>query len=220
MSCNGCRVLRKGCSETCVLRSSLRWIESPEAQGNATLFLAKFFGRSDLLSLISSVPEPQRPALFQSLLFEACGRTVNPVNGAVGLLSNGNWNICQSSVETVLQGGALRPIPGILTGVWTPSCDESSDGFCVNSCNFQSRYAQSKPLMTKMEYQSASTASDLSLSLSTKLGGGRRGSGRRNEEEKKRAKTVSFYSEESEITTFESNGSEGSQERKILNLFV
>lgn len=49
-------------------------------------------------------------ALFQSLLFEACGRTVNPVNGAVGLLWTGNWNACQSAVETVLGGGALLPI--------------------------------------------------------------------------------------------------------------
>ncbi|XWS14787.1 hypothetical protein CRYUN_Cryun35bG0038200 [Craigia yunnanensis] len=223
MSCNGCRVLRKGCSETCVLRSSLRWIESPEAQGNATLFLAKFFGRSDLLSLISSVPEHQRSALFQSLLFEACGRTVNPVNGAVGLLSSDNWHICQAAVDTVLQGGALRPIPGILAGVWTSSCDESSDHFCANSCNFQSRYGQSKPLMKMMmmtENQSATTESDLSLSLTTKFGGGKRGSGSRYEEEKKRENTVSFYSEESEITTFESNGNEGNQERKILNLFV
>ncbi|GMJ15324.1 hypothetical protein HRI_005201600 [Hibiscus trionum] len=194
MSCNGCRVLRKGCSDTCVLRSSLRWIESTEAQGNATLFLAKFFGRSDLLSLISSVPEPQRPALFQSLLFEACGRTVNPVNGAVGLLSSGNWHICQAAVETVLQGGTLRPISG---SSWAPSCDESSDRFCVNLCNYES---------------------DLSLSLTARLGGERRG--RRQEEENKRAKRVSFYSEESEITTFESNGNEETQDTKILNLFV
>ena len=149
---------------------------------------------------------------------------MNPVNGAVGLLSSGNWHICQAAVETVLQGGAIRPIPGILAGVGTPSCDESSDRFYANSCNFQSRYTQSKPLTTTtmmmMENQSASTASDLSLSLTTKFGGGRRGTGRRYEEEKKRAKTVSLYSEESEITTFESNGNEGSKERKILNLFV
>ncbi|XVF39822.1 hypothetical protein PTKIN_Ptkin01aG0063100 [Pterospermum kingtungense] len=224
MSCNGCRVLRKGCSETCVLRSCLRWIESPEAQGNATLFLAKFFGRSDLLSLISSVPETQRPALFQSLLFEACGRTVNPVNGAVGLLSSGNWHICEEAVDTVLQGGALRPIPEVLAGVSSPSCDESSGRFYANSCNLQSRYTQSKPSMAMMvmENQSASTASDLTLSLTTNLGaGGRRGRGRRYEElEKKRGKTMSFYSEESGITTLESNGNEGSHERKILNLFV
>ena len=50
-------------------------------------------------------------ALFQSLLFEACGRTVNPVNGAVGLLSSGNWHICEAAVDTILRGGILRPIP-------------------------------------------------------------------------------------------------------------
>ncbi|BBH05908.1 LOB domain-containing protein 38 [Prunus dulcis] len=44
------------------------------------VFVAKFFGRAGLMSFISAVPDSQRPVLFQSLLFEACGRTVNPVN--------------------------------------------------------------------------------------------------------------------------------------------
>ncbi|TKY55624.1 LOB domain-containing protein 39 [Spatholobus suberectus] len=114
MSCNGCRVLRKGCSESCVLRPSLQWIDSAEAQGHATVFVAKFFGRAGLMSFISNVPENQRPALFQSLLFEACGRTVNPVNGAVGLLWAGNWHVCQAAVETVLRGGTLRPMPELM----------------------------------------------------------------------------------------------------------
>lgn len=109
MSCNGCRVLRKGCSDTCILRPCLQWIESAEAQGHATVFVAKFFGRAGLMSFISAVPENQRPALFQSLLYEACGRTVNPVHGAVGLLWSGNWQICQAAVDTVLKGGTLRP---------------------------------------------------------------------------------------------------------------
>ncbi|KAI5084159.1 hypothetical protein GOP47_0000328 [Adiantum capillus-veneris] len=109
MSCNGCRVLRKGCSDTCILRSCLQWIESPEAQGHATVFVAKFFGRAGMLSFINSVAESQRPALFQSLLYEACGRTVNPVFGAVGLLWSGNWAACQAAVETVLKGGSLKP---------------------------------------------------------------------------------------------------------------
>jgi len=61
MSCNGCRVLRKGCSETCILRPCLQWIESAESQGHATVFVAKFFGRAGLMSFISSVPELQRP---------------------------------------------------------------------------------------------------------------------------------------------------------------
>ncbi|KAI4388642.1 hypothetical protein MLD38_000953 [Melastoma candidum] len=109
MSCNGCRVLRKGCSDSCVLRSCLQWIPSPEAQGHATLFLSKFFGRSDLISLVTAVPDSQRPSLFQSLLFEACGRTVNPVSGAVGLLSTGNWHVCEAAVESVLSGGVPQP---------------------------------------------------------------------------------------------------------------
>ncbi|MED6217629.1 LOB domain-containing protein 38 [Stylosanthes scabra] len=111
MSCNGCRVLRKGCSDMCPLRTCLHWIPSPEAQAHATLFLAKFFGRSDLFSFISSVPHNDRPALFQSLLYEACGRTINPVNGAVGLLSTGNWQRCEDALRTVLDGGVLTPLP-------------------------------------------------------------------------------------------------------------
>ncbi|GFZ10173.1 LOB domain-containing protein 39 [Actinidia rufa] len=140
MSCNGCRALRKGCCESCILRPCLEWIESARAQSNATLFVSKFFGRSDLHCPSS----PQCPkasdlvfsngfacshfaflciALFQSLLFEACGRTVNPVNGAVGLLSTGNWHVCQAAVNTVLAGGTLRP----LTSPILPH--EASDAF-------------------------------------------------------------------------------------------
>uniref|UniRef100_A0A6N2LR92 LOB domain-containing protein n=1 Tax=Salix viminalis TaxID=40686 RepID=A0A6N2LR92_SALVM len=127
MSCNGCRVLRKGCSEDCILRPCLQWIESPEAQGHATVFVAKFFGRAGLMSFISSVPESQRPSLFQSLLFEACGRTVNPVNGAVGLLWARNWHVCQAAVETVLRGGTLSPMPDLLPDGRSPASDEASE---------------------------------------------------------------------------------------------
>lgn len=70
MSCNGCRVLRKGCSESCILRPCLQWIESPEAQGHATVFVAKFFGRAGLMSFISAVPESQRPGIC--LVFFQC----------------------------------------------------------------------------------------------------------------------------------------------------
>ncbi|XP_027356627.1 LOB domain-containing protein 38-like [Abrus precatorius] len=129
MSCNGCRVLRKGCSERCILRSCLQWIQSPQAQAHATLFLAKFFGRTDLMSFISSVPFNKRTALFQSLLFEACGRTVNPVNGAVGLLWSGNWHVCQAAVDTVLSGGVIRPLPEFAA----PIFGESDQECCYNS---------------------------------------------------------------------------------------
>ncbi|KAG8099499.1 hypothetical protein GUJ93_ZPchr0013g37885 [Zizania palustris] len=98
MSCNGCRVLRKGCCEECMLRPCLQWIDGAEAQGHATVFVAKFFGRAGLMSFLTAVAEPQRATLFQSLLYESAGRTINPVGGAVGLLSAGT--------------GELAPMPG------------------------------------------------------------------------------------------------------------
>lgn len=61
MSCNGCRVLRRRCSDNCTLRTCLDGIDDPQAQGNATLFVSKFFGRSDLMSLIAAVPQNRRP---------------------------------------------------------------------------------------------------------------------------------------------------------------
>ncbi|KAL9404600.1 hypothetical protein Peur_001572 [Populus x canadensis] len=127
MSCNGCRVLRKGCSEDCVLRQGIGWINNPQAQANATVFVAKFFGRAGLMSFMSSVPQSQRPSLFQSLLFEAVGRAVNPVSGAVGLLWTGNWHVCQKAVMAVLRRGTVEPLPELEGGVLGPEFDGVSE---------------------------------------------------------------------------------------------
>ncbi|MCD9643163.1 LOB domain-containing protein 41 [Datura stramonium] len=110
MSCNGCRVLRKGCSESCSIRPCLQWINNPESQANATVFLAKFYGRAGLLNLVNAGPHHLRPAIFRSLLYEACGRIVNPIYGSVGLLWSGNWQLCQNAVEAVLRGSPITPI--------------------------------------------------------------------------------------------------------------
>ncbi|KAK1682539.1 hypothetical protein QYE76_043387 [Lolium multiflorum] len=104
LSCNGCRVLRKGCSEDCSIRPCLQWIKSPDAQANATVFLAKFYGRAGLMNLINAGADTLRPGIFRSLLYEACGRIVNPVYGSVGLLWSNNWQMCQAAVEAVLAG--------------------------------------------------------------------------------------------------------------------
>ncbi|XP_052203935.1 LOB domain-containing protein 40-like [Diospyros lotus] len=112
MSCNGCRVLRKGCSENCTIRPCLQWIRSPESQANATVFLAKFYGRAGLLNLINAGTEHLRPAIFRSLLYEACGRIVNPTYGSVGLLWSGSWSLCQTAVEAVLRGDPITQVSG------------------------------------------------------------------------------------------------------------
>ncbi|KAB1214888.1 LOB domain-containing protein 38 [Morella rubra] len=227
MSCNGCRVLRKGCSESCVLRPCLQWIETPEAQGHATVFVAKFFGRAGLMSFISNVPESQRPALFQSLLFEACGRTVNPVNGAVGLLWTGNWHVCQAAVETVLRGGTLRPMPELLLAGGAPSpipaSDEASEADEVTCTDMwrlgnPGHTSRSKVSPKRKRSSDDQTALDLRLtpSFPAKV--------LAHKPEIRRPGTPSMNSEESVTTTcFESGLADqygNGVERKVLKLFV
>ncbi|KAF5469047.1 hypothetical protein F2P56_013147 [Juglans regia] len=110
MSCNGCRVLRKGCGEDCTIRPCLQWIRTPESQANATVFLAKFYGRAGLINLINAGPEHHRPEIFKSLLYEACGRVVSPIYGSTGLFSSGSWNLCHDAVEAVLRGAPIMKV--------------------------------------------------------------------------------------------------------------
>ncbi|XP_041016457.1 LOB domain-containing protein 37-like [Juglans microcarpa x Juglans regia] len=205
MSCNGCRVLRKGCSETCVLRSCLQWIESPTAQGNAVLLLAKFFGRSDLLSFVSAVPESDRPALFQSLLYEACGRTVNPVDGAVGLLSRGMWHVCQLAVETALAGGTLTPITDIT------SAGISTDASGNDESSVQSLF---RPSVQRMQENQPSNPLTLSLQprFSSEIGSTVPRLPAPWRVKRSMDMMISF---KSEMTSLASSGND----RKLLNLF-
>ncbi|KAF8023053.1 hypothetical protein BT93_F0519 [Corymbia citriodora subsp. variegata] len=234
MSCNGCRVLRKGCSENCVLRSCLRWIPSPEAQGNATLFLARFFGRSDLLSLVAAVPDSQRPALFQSLLFEACGRTVNPVSGAVGLLSSGNWHVCEAAVETVLDGGIVQPICGDAAAL-AFGLDQSADSlfFPPNTCCRGKSLQQSLQVPATIQVDVNLPLYDPNLSLKAKLPGKRRGKRSHLMENWPTRATTTTTTTTTTATTILSSeafdpgngydyGGVGpcGQETKLLNLFV
>ncbi|EYU38927.1 hypothetical protein MIMGU_mgv1a022644mg [Erythranthe guttata] len=125
MSCNGCRILRKGCAEDCSLRPCLQWIKSSESQANATLFLAKFYGRAGLINLINAGPTHLHSEIFRSLLYEACGRIIDPVHGSLGLMCSGNWPRCQAAVESVLQGAPLMmKVPGASDGEESASAAE------------------------------------------------------------------------------------------------
>ncbi|CAL5370983.1 unnamed protein product [Camellia sinensis] len=228
MSCNGCRVLRKGCSENCILRPCLQWIDSPESQGHATVFVAKFFGRAGLMSFISSVPPNQRPSLFQSLLFEACGRTVNPVNGAVGLLWTGNWHLCQAAVQTVLRGGALRPIPEFLGGavLTPPDLDEASEAEVTCSDMFKLYHHQdpnpdSRSKAGPKRRRIGDELENLGLSLTPSSSEAVVGRVLNfwSSPEKLRPGTPSMNSEESGTTTLHESGGFGDQ-TKLLNLFT
>lgn len=50
-------------------------------------------------------------AVFRSLLYEACGRIVNPIYGSVGLLWSGSWPMVEAAVEAVLKGAPIVSIP-------------------------------------------------------------------------------------------------------------
>ncbi|XP_061373919.1 LOB domain-containing protein 38-like [Gastrolobium bilobum] len=208
MSCNGCRVLRKGCSDDCMLRHCLLWIENPQAQAYATIFVAKFYGRATLMSFLSSVPTNQRSALFQSLLYEAVGRTINPVNGAVGLLWTGNWHLCQLGVQKVLRGGgALTPLPQFL-GV-----DNSDEGFesFVDGSSDQQVMVQSKVGFDDVKNYEAQQPERVVV-------GGGRCQCHQTITKKQRAGTPS---EESEMSTLGSRaeGCASQSEKKLLTLF-
>ncbi|CAL5357427.1 unnamed protein product [Camellia sinensis] len=129
----------------CTPTSSVALVpKSIVAAPSFSVLVKTFFGRAGLMSFISSVPPNQRPSLFQSLLFEACGRTVKPVNGAVGLLWTGNWHLCQAAVQTVLRGGALRSIPEFLGGavLTPPDLDEASEAEATCSDMFKLSHHQ------------------------------------------------------------------------------
>lgn len=173
------------------------------------------------MSFISAVPETQRPSLFQSLLFEAAGRTVNPVNGAVGLLWTGNWKLCQAAVETVLRGGTLRPIPELLTGTAaSPELDSSSEAevTCTDIFKVQDPNSRSNLQKRRRGYEPSTVVqvNDLDLGLTQNFPA-------KGVPAKRRPGTPSMNSEESVTTTCLDSGFGDHHEQgggsQLLSLF-
>ncbi|XP_019225599.1 PREDICTED: LOB domain-containing protein 37-like isoform X2 [Nicotiana attenuata] len=160
--------------------------------------------------------------LFQSLLYEAAGRTVNPVNGVVGLLWTGNWHVCQAAVETVLRGGTLSPIPELFGK--SSELDEESE--CTHVFKLLNHTQNTRSKMQKRRGSSDEAAAkvlqleNLDLSLLTR--------GFQSEivysplPEKRRPRTPSRKSEESVTTTyFESSlGDHQGKQPRLLSLFT
>ncbi|GFY90049.1 LOB domain-containing protein 37 [Actinidia rufa] len=194
MSCNGCRVLRKGCNEKCILRESLRGIESPQAQGNAMLFVAKFFGRAGLVSFLSAVPDSQRPAERS-----AC---YGPVTGK---FARRRWRRCSEAMSYVQS----RRFPSNLRLKNSTTPRKTNNIHFLGSLDLRSDRANDFRELTER----AESAADLDLCLTA----GGRGIRRREE-------TPSMDPEESKPTTFESGltyrrNLQGGSEAKLLRLF-
>lgn len=158
-------------------------------------------------------------ALFQSLLFEAVGRAVNPVSGAVGLLWTGNWSVCQSAVETVLRGGTLQPLPEFRGGV-VPAWSDFEDVSELTIGGFGTR--REEDINVKMKGFDDDVVkckgSDLDLCLMI-------GDDDRSAVKKRRREATP--SDESETTTlgsrfsgYDSSSSKVAGENKLLRLFI
>lgn len=130
---------------------------------------------------------------------------MNPINGAVGLLSTGNWHICQAAVETVLRGGALRPITDL----------ESSSSECTDIFKLRDSSSTSRSRVEKRRrpYETEMKMPDASLSLSQAFP-----ANKQVITEKRRSETPSRISEESVTTSCYESGN-GLREIKLLNLF-
>lgn len=130
------------------------------------------------------------------------------MNGAVGLLSSGNWHVCQTAVETVLAGGVLRPMQGVLAPPATTMVmfDESSSAGRWTAPNRQYYPSSFFPKQDQANFRASASVPN------------RRGGNTSAIERLRREHTISLSSEESVMTT--SFGIGDRKERKLLNLFV
>lgn len=163
--------------------------------------------------IMTPQPTPSFAALFQSLLYEAAGRTINPVHGAVGLLGTGSWHLCQAAVDTVLRGGAIGPLPelgaGSSGGLYGPPPAAPAAGKRAGGCSTFSTAKRVRKASAAAEEASC----DLGLCLSP--GSPPRAAGDRRAP-LLRPGTPSMSSDESVTTT---TTTAGDREPVLLNLF-
>lgn len=153
-------------------------------------------------------------AVFQSLLYEAAGRTINPVSGAVGLLGAGSWQPCQQAVETVLRGGAIGPLPEFDVGRDTFALAARRAVGCSTFSTAKRAPTTTRTNVGAPPVPPPEPSCDLGLWLSP---GSPPAPG-----ERRRPGTPSMTSEESvtTTTTTTSGGGGGGREPELLNLFV
>jgi hypothetical protein len=149
--------------------------------------------------------------LFQSLLYEAAGRTINPVHGAVCLLWTGSWHLCQAAVETVLRGGVIGPLPDLAgSGCGAVAGGDlygGSSGASAKRAGGWSTFSTAKRARKSTEAPAPSC--DLGLCLSP----------RSPAAAMPRPGTPSVSSDGSVTTTTTSSGG-GEREAVLLNLFL
>lgn len=135
---------------------------------------------------------------------------MNPVNGAVGLLWTGNWQLCQSAVARVLQGGSIRAMPEIFSGIRTQVMTDSDNASEAINSSFDDK--------VRMNIHE-----DLELGISRpefkdEVGRSSDGDGSGDRRRKRLRTMVSL--EVSETTSLESGTDSACSDTKLLHLFL
>ncbi|PIN22464.1 hypothetical protein CDL12_04830 [Handroanthus impetiginosus] len=82
-SCAACKFLKRRCSPDCQFRPYFR---SDEYDKFAKVH--KVFGASNVIKILNQVPEDQRPAAVNSLVYEAEVRLRDPIYGCIGAIAS------------------------------------------------------------------------------------------------------------------------------------
>lgn len=133
---------------------------------------------------------------------------MNPVNGAVGLLWTGNWQVCQTAVETVLSGGALGPLAESATG--------------GGACSPVGRHGPKRKPADDEDDDEEGEECAVSPDLGLRMTPVKRRAATPSEEENY-SETTTLGSSSSSLDNFEFNNNisfGGSEARKVLRLFV
>ena len=126
------------------------------------------------IKLVETVAE-----IFKSLLFEACGRMVDPIHGSIGLMCSGNWHLCQTAVDAVLSGEPILSAsnPPLTCDIRHVSKNKKSDdGLCKvkSRRRFKASASKRKPKMEEV-YELVNSESELNGGLSLGEDGGGKG---------------------------------------------
>ncbi|GAA0162746.1 hypothetical protein Leryth_024887 [Lithospermum erythrorhizon] len=89
----------------------LNWMNSSVLQDSAVTILAKFYNPKEVLDILCHTPQHRRAGVLVCLLYEVCGRLLDPENGLEGLFRSGHWEKCYYAVRAILKGETITPLP-------------------------------------------------------------------------------------------------------------
>ncbi|KAL8242335.1 hypothetical protein R6Q59_012637 [Mikania micrantha] len=79
--CGACRILRRRCTENCILAPHF-----PPTEPLKFTVAHRVFGASNIIKLLQELQENERADAVSSMVYEANARTIDPIYGSVGTI--------------------------------------------------------------------------------------------------------------------------------------